>query len=137
MNPQPDLFTPLTNPAAHGATDGIADATEVMARNYNSLLSDKAMYERWYNESQQRNKKLRFQNAAYRAWITRLKKKLSASSAVLTLLCFSVVNYVRGHHWPFIPESTCFIARFQLAESIITKRYGNKAVGVFRKAVYA
>ena len=48
-----------------------------------------------------------------------------------------LVNYVRGHHWPFVPESTCFVARFQLAESIIRNRCGNKAVELFRKAVYA
>ena len=48
-----------------------------------------------------------------------------------------LVTYVRGHHWPYVPESTCFVARFELANEIITKRHGAKAVPFFYKAVYA
>lgn len=48
-----------------------------------------------------------------------------------------LVDYVRGHHWPFVPESTCFVARMQCAEEIVAKRCGPKAVELFRKAVYA
>jgi len=48
-----------------------------------------------------------------------------------------LVAYVRGHHWPCVVESTCFVSRFNLAEEIISKRCGAKAVELFRKAVYA
>ena len=49
-----------------------------------------------------------------------------------------LVAYVRGPHWPYVPESTCFAARMQLAKEIIVKRgLGNTAAQVFEKAVYA
>lgn len=48
-----------------------------------------------------------------------------------------LVKYVRGHHWPYIPESTCFAARMDLAVSIIVNRYSARAAEVFRKAVHA
>ena len=48
-----------------------------------------------------------------------------------------LVEYVRGPHWPYVPESTCFSARAELAESIIKGRYGDKGVEAFRKAVHA
>ena len=46
-----------------------------------------------------------------------------------------LITYVRGHFWPYVPESTCFVARQEFAESIIKSRGGN--VAAFRKAVQA
>lgn len=49
-----------------------------------------------------------------------------------------LINFVRGPHWPYVPESTCFVARMQLAEEILTARgHGAQVLTVFRKAVYA
>lgn len=53
----------------------IADATELMAKNYLALQNDMAMYKRWYESEKKDNATLLKRNAALRGYINRLKKK--------------------------------------------------------------
>lgn len=63
-----------------GSLQRIADAAEVMAKNYNMLLQTKENYKQWYEQRGQRIVKLERQNAALRGQITKLKKKLANSA---------------------------------------------------------
>ena len=58
-----------------GALQRIADATELMAKNYIKLQDDAAMYKRWYNESREQKEKLYRQISALKGVITELKNK--------------------------------------------------------------
>ena len=58
-----------------GALQRIADATELMAKNYIKLQDDAAMYKRWYNESKEQKEKLYRQISALKGVITKLKNK--------------------------------------------------------------
>ena len=57
-----------------GALQRIADATEMMAKNYASLQEDRDRYRRWYNEEVERRAKLQRQITALKGVITKLKK---------------------------------------------------------------
>jgi hypothetical protein len=57
-----------------GSLQRIADATELMAKNYQSLLNDVKYYKERYNESLDTRKKLIRRISALRGAITRLKK---------------------------------------------------------------
>lgn len=59
-----------------GSLQRIADATELMASNYLQLQRDLALYKRWYEETNERNKKMAKQIAAYQGHINRLKKSI-------------------------------------------------------------
>lgn len=52
----------------------IADASELMARNYLQLQSDLNMYKRWHKEEVDKNSKLQRQVNAYRGIVKKLKK---------------------------------------------------------------
>jgi predicted Rossmann fold nucleotide-binding protein DprA/Smf involved in DNA uptake len=60
-----------------GAIMRIADAVEVMAKNYNELIRERGNFERWYKEERERKNKLNRSNSAFRGHITRLKKRLT------------------------------------------------------------
>lgn len=62
-----------------GCLQRIADATELMAKNYLSLQGDADRYKRWYQQEQGYNKGLRLSNAALKGQITKLNKALAAS----------------------------------------------------------
>lgn len=57
-----------------GAQLRIADATEVMAKNWNTLTDERNLYQRWWKEEQAKVKKLNNRNAALRGVIRRLKR---------------------------------------------------------------
>jgi hypothetical protein len=59
-----------------GALLRIADATELMAKNYAQLQSDLERYKRWYNDSDERNTRLRRTNQALRGHLTRLGNQI-------------------------------------------------------------
>lgn len=58
-----------------GALMRIADATEVMSKNYQQLIDERNRYKRWYEEERRENKQLKNTNRGLRSSITRLKKK--------------------------------------------------------------
>ncbi len=58
-----------------GCMQRIADATEKMASNYQKMEADLEMYKRWYNQKNERIKKLNYEIRTLKGHITRLKKK--------------------------------------------------------------
>ena len=60
-----------------GALMRIADATEVMAREYNRLIEQRDMYERLWRESRSCSERLARSNASLRGQITKLRKRLA------------------------------------------------------------
>ena len=67
--------TPDNNQLKLGCLQRIADATELMAQNYQSLIVQRNTYINWYEE--EKNKRLHQEkcNAALRGVITKMKKK--------------------------------------------------------------
>ena len=67
--------TPDNNQIKLGCLQRIADATELMAQNYQSLIVQRNTYINWYEE--EKNKRLHQEkcNAALRGVITKMKKK--------------------------------------------------------------
>jgi predicted nuclease with TOPRIM domain len=63
-----------------GAMLRIADATELMAKNFQEMQTDRDMYKRWYNEECERNNFLIKRNRALRGHITRLKNRIKKHS---------------------------------------------------------
>ena len=61
-----------------GALLRIADATEVMAKNYQELIDERDRYKRYYREEREVNKRLYLSNAALKGVITKLRKKLES-----------------------------------------------------------
>lgn len=57
-----------------GCLQRIANATELMSKNYVAMQNDLERYKRWYNDEQNRRKKLERSNAALSGHIKRLKK---------------------------------------------------------------
>lgn len=57
-----------------GSFQRIADATELMAKNYQGLVNERDLYLCWYKESQARNTKKDLRIAALKGVITKLKK---------------------------------------------------------------
>lgn len=58
-----------------GALLRIADASELMAKNFLQLQNDRDMYKRWYENEAAANQKLVRQVRAYRGIINKKKKK--------------------------------------------------------------
>lgn len=58
-----------------GCLQRIADASELMAKNYLELQSNRDMYKRWYDQESARNAKLQRQVNAYRGIFNKKKKK--------------------------------------------------------------
>lgn len=58
----------------------IADATELMARNYQRLISERDMYKRLFEEERATAKRLTRQANALRGVITRLKRKAGSQA---------------------------------------------------------
>lgn len=52
----------------------IADATELMAKNYQELINDRDRFKRWYNDEQTRRYRLERRIASLRGVITRMKR---------------------------------------------------------------
>jgi hypothetical protein len=63
-----------------GAILRIADATELMAKNYTELQSNLEMYKRWYKEENEKNIRLCRKIYALRGHMTRLKNRLKNQS---------------------------------------------------------
>lgn len=61
-----------------GALLRIADATEVMAREYQRLINERDMYKRQYENARERGYRLERSNAALRGQITKLRKRVEA-----------------------------------------------------------
>jgi hypothetical protein len=57
-----------------GAILRIADATEVMARNYQTLIDERNMYKRWWVAAESQKGRLKRANAALLGVIKKLKK---------------------------------------------------------------
>jgi hypothetical protein len=57
-----------------GCLQRIADATELMAGNYQNLLNERDKYLRWYEEEKAQTARLLHQIAGLRGTITRMKK---------------------------------------------------------------
>jgi len=53
----------------------IADAVEVIAKNYSELIEERDKHYRWFKEEQEKNEKLRRTISGLIGYITRLKKK--------------------------------------------------------------
>lgn len=70
---------PDTDELKLGTLQRIADATEIMAREYSKLIGDRDMYKRWYQERSARCIHLEHSNAALRGQITKLRKRLGAT----------------------------------------------------------
>lgn len=62
------------NQLKFGAMQRIANATELMAKNYSILISDRNMYERLYRSECIANKRMANQIRGLKAAITRMKK---------------------------------------------------------------
>lgn len=60
-----------------GALQRIADATEVMARNYQQLIDERDTFRRWYRSEKAANERLARSNAALRGTITKLKRQIA------------------------------------------------------------
>ena len=58
-----------------GCLQRIADATELMAKNYVALQNDRDMYERWYEEKREQYQRAKRRIAALKGYITRIKGK--------------------------------------------------------------
>lgn len=58
-----------------GCLQRIADATELMAKNYTKLQADLDMYKKWYNESDENRWALERKISSLRGVITKLKNK--------------------------------------------------------------
>lgn len=61
-----------------GSLQRIADACELMAKNQQALINDRDMYKRWYEEKRARCEKLGYSIRAYKAIITKLRRKLGS-----------------------------------------------------------
>ena len=72
-----DDRTPDKDELKLGALLRIADATEVMAHEYQKLINDRDLYKRWYNEARGSRDRLERSNAALRGQITKLRKRLT------------------------------------------------------------
>lgn len=59
-----------------GALLRVADATEKMAQQYDALITDRDYYKRLAAERLEQINALRFSNAGFKAWITRLRRKM-------------------------------------------------------------
>ena len=57
-----------------GCLQRIADATEIMAKGYNQIISDRKYYEKMYKRQQARSERLQRSNSALRGVITKMKK---------------------------------------------------------------
>ena len=68
---------PDTNELKLGALMRIADATEVMAREYQKLISERDMYKRMYDGARASRDHFDRSNAALRGQITKLRKRLA------------------------------------------------------------
>lgn len=66
--------TPSDDRIKIGCLQRIADATEAMAKSYNLLREERDRYQRWYEQEQQSNARLRRSNAALRGLLKRMKK---------------------------------------------------------------
>ena len=64
-----------------GSLQRIADATELMAKNYQSLINDRDNYQKWYRERGERIDGLNRKISALRGQITKLKKAKEAVNA--------------------------------------------------------
>lgn len=67
---------PNTDELKLGALLRIADATEVMAREYQRLINERDMYKRWYDDVEDERDRLGRSNSALRGQITRLRKRI-------------------------------------------------------------
>lgn len=68
---------PDTNELKLGALMRIADATEVMAHEYQKLINDRDLYKRWYNNAKDECDRIGRSNATLRGQITKLRKRLA------------------------------------------------------------
>lgn len=57
-----------------GALMRIADATEMMARNYDQLIAERDRYKRWYEQERQSGQRMFRRINSLRGVITRMKK---------------------------------------------------------------
>lgn len=58
-----------------GSLQRIADACELMAKNYSELIDERNRWRRWHDEEQERRIALERRNAALRGVITKMKKE--------------------------------------------------------------
>ncbi len=65
---------PNTEQLTLGCLQRIADATELMAKQYQSLINDRDYYKKMYDEIFERNKKLERGISALKGHIKRIKK---------------------------------------------------------------
>ena len=72
---------PDTDELKIGALQRIADATEVMAREYSRLIEQRNIYEEWWRKSKAYSERLERRNAALRGQITKLRKRVEAGDA--------------------------------------------------------
>lgn len=63
-----------------GSLQRIADATELMARNYQQLQNDLDRYKRWYDEECERRKQLERRVNSLKGVITKLRKVAKQSN---------------------------------------------------------
>lgn len=61
-----------------GAILRIADATEVMARNYDQLIAERDRYKRWYEQERASGQRMARRINSLRGVITRMKKAAKA-----------------------------------------------------------
>ena len=59
-----------------GCLQRIADATELMAKNWSALMDERNRYERWYIEQKNRTDLSERRRAALRGVITRLQRRM-------------------------------------------------------------
>jgi len=60
-----------------GALLRIADATEVMSKNYSDLIRERDRYKKWYQNQREKNERLEKTIAGQKGWITRFRNKLN------------------------------------------------------------
>ena len=64
-----------------GSLQRIADATEMMAKNYVNMQQERDNYQKWYRERGLRIDELQRSKASLRGQITKLKKALAAAQS--------------------------------------------------------
>ena len=67
---------PCLDQVQFGTILRIADALEIMSKNYQELIDERDKYKRWYNETVETRERLYARISGLRGYITRLKNEL-------------------------------------------------------------
>lgn len=78
-----------------GSFQRIADACELMAQNYKTLLADRDRYRSWYREAKAAEQRIARSNAAFRGVATRRRDQLNSYIRQVRALRYSLKTRAR------------------------------------------